>query len=723
MNASELIQQLNDEQRQALLSVQGPVRIIAGAGSGKTRVIINKIAYLIKYAHIASSRICALTFTNKAANEMKERIVELIGEQGQKAWISTYHALCVRILREDIVQFDYPKTFNILDGVDQDSLLKNIYKEHNYKYDASEIRIVKSKIGGWKNDFVQPSEAIDTSYNEEQRRWAYIYKYYQKRLNDDKNLDFNDLILFVYRLFTEFTTVLEKWQARFDYVLVDEFQDTNDLQFSIVKMLVKNHNNITAVGDPDQTIYSWRGAKVNLILNFHKYFPDTLTVILHRNYRSTQNILSVANTLIANNKARIKKDLISENSLGTLPKIFHATNTQREAGFIAKKIKELINISNYNYDDFLILYRANYLSRDLEQAFVEHSVSYQLIGAFRFFERKEIKDVIALLKMIAFGEQISLLRVLIFLPKIGPKTIEYLQNIASEKKTTILDVILHHHTDLQTSVNNNTKIVRDIFDYVKVHLDTITDVSEFAKAIVDITNYYKNLLDHFEEDRADNILELYNHMKVFSGKNTELSGSDLLVNFLQEITLFAATDDQANKNSVALMTIHNAKGLEKKVVFVVGLNDGILPTIQSIMASEEQIEEERRTFYVAITRAKELLFITYADGFSFITNRERFPSRFLSEINHKSVEWEHEAVSMENVYKNKDSIGFMRKDSSKVKNNEENLNWKVGQIINHSIFGQGTIVKVLNQNLQIAFNAKYGIKVIPGNIASLTKTN
>lgn len=327
---NKFIEKLNPNQQKAVLTITRPVRIIAGAGSGKTLVIINKIAHLIKYANLQPWRICAVTFTNKSTNEMKKRIIDLIGNSGQHCMITTYHSLCVRILREDIIHLNYNRQFNIIDMKDQDVILRNIYKTFSVKYDAQEAKIVKNFISNWKNDFINPDQTKITAIGD-QKRWTEAYKCYEKRLREINSVDFNDLILLTYKLFKNNLEVLKKWQNYFDYFLVDEFQDTNELQFDIIKLLVGNKHNITIVGDPDQTIYSWRGAKVNLILNFDKYFSQTKTIILNENYRSTQNILSLANKLIINNKNRIKKDLFTSKTFGKLPILYHGFNSADES--------------------------------------------------------------------------------------------------------------------------------------------------------------------------------------------------------------------------------------------------------------------------------------------------------------------------------------------------------------------------------------------------------
>lgn len=565
---NEFIEHLNPTQREAVLAIKGPVRIIAGAGSGKTRVIINKIAYLIKYANLKPWRICAVTFTNKAANEMKERIVDLIGALGKRSVISTYHALCVRILREDITALNYERNFNIIDMADQDSILRNIYKTFNAKYDAQEGRSVKNSISNWKNDFINPAQAKENAVGDE-KRWAQVYEHYQTRLQELKSVDFNDLILLTYKLLKHHPEVLNKWQNRFDYFLVDEFQDTNELQFDIIKWLIGDALNITVVGDPDQTIYSWRGAKVSLILNLDKYFPGTETIILNENYRSSQSILSLANNLIANNKDRIKKDLFTSKGLGQFPILYHAINSGDESDFVARKIKELIKTKNYDYNDILILYRANYLSRDLEIALADYGISYRIFGAFKFYERKEIKDALAFLKIIMNNDQLAVERVLLLTPKIGPKALEQIKVMLSEQNITFTELLEHHFALLPLSLQHNLQDLRNGIVAALAELPKAKTIGNLLMLLLDKTGFKQRLKDNFEEEREENILELIASVEKFDQQNTELEGVELLSEYLQLISLQTDSDsDNLTDNTVSLMTIHNAKGLEKKLLLL-----------------------------------------------------------------------------------------------------------------------------------------------------------
>ncbi|PQP79468.1 ATP-dependent DNA helicase [Spiroplasma sp. ChiS] len=726
---NEFIENLNPNQREAVLAITGPVRIIAGAGSGKTRIITNKIAYLIKYANLQPWRICAVTFTNKATNEMKTRIIDMIGNSGQRCLIATYHALCVRILREDIIHLNYDRQFNIIDMADQDSIIRNIYKTLPVKYDAQEAKMVKNFISKWKNDFISPNSAKQLASGDEVR-WAEIYDVYEKRLREINSVDFNDLILLTYKLFKNNVEVLKKWQNHFDYFLVDEFQDTNELQFDIIKWLVGDNHNITVVGDPDQTIYSWRGAKINLILNFDKYFPHTQTIILNENYRSTQNILSLANNLIIHNKNRIEKDLFTIKASGQLPILYHGANSSDESDFVAHKIKTLMKEENYNYNDILILYRANYLSRDLEGALADYGLSYRIFGAFKFYERKEIKDALAFLKIIMNNDPLAIERILLLTPKIGPKAFEQIMQILKEHQIMFTTLLEQHFDLLPLNLQHSLNKLREAIVIALGQLPTAKSIESLLVLLLDKTGYLQRLRDNFEEEREENILELIASVVKFDKQNKDLEGTELLSEYLQLISLQTDSDsDDLTDNTISLMTIHNAKGLEKKVVFIVGLNEGIFPTTQAIKMETEQLEEERRALYVAITRAKELLFISYADGYSYITGNERFESRFIKELNGDF----YEKVNSERLFSKSKSITIsFHNQSEKQSRTTFHLNknlessfksnpWKVNDTVSHELFGIGVVVKIIAQNVQIAFPSPYNIKIISADSQAIKK--
>ena len=729
---NEFIKDLNPNQREAVLAINGPVRVIAGAGSGKTRVIINKIAYLVRYGNHKPWRICALTFTNKAANEMKNRIVDLIGQEGQKTWISTYHALCVRILREDIETLGYPRSFNIIDITDQDQIIRAIYKSANLKYDVQESWMVKSQISSWKNDFYSPSQVIDGGYeNSDKKRWGYVYKEYEKRLKELNSLDFNDLILFTHRLFSYHKDILAKWQDRFDYLLVDEFQDTNDLQFDIIKWLSETKQNITVVGDPDQTIYSWRGAKIWLILNFEHYFKETQTIILDENYRSSQNILSLANDLIVNNANRIKKELFTSKELGVKPILYHASSSLDESDFVASKINQLVKKEDYHCQDILILYRANYLSRDIEGSLADYGISYRIYGAFKFYERKEIKDALALLKLVVNNEELALDRVLLFTPKIGPKAVEQVKAILKEHQLTFNQLLLDYFDLLPNSLKNNLTVLSEAIFGANSLLQDTQSVKIIIETLLEKSGYLKRLEDNLETERVENIKELIDGIAKFDFQNADLQGLELVNEYLQLISLQTDHDnDETNDNSVSLMTIHNAKGLENKVVFIVGLNEGIFPSIKAIKSGESELEEERRTLYVAITRAKELLFISYADGYSYVTGNERFPSRFVKELNSDFLETiESDLLGTTVKYKSNYSLdgeweNSLSNFSNKVLNTNSQSaqeNWSIDDSVSHEIFGIGVVVKKIGANIQVIFPSPIGSKIISADSKAIKK--
>ncbi|WP_342277705.1 ATP-dependent helicase [Spiroplasma endosymbiont of Nephrotoma flavescens] len=706
------INHLNEEQKLAVLSSEGANRIIAGAGSGKTRVIFYKIAHLIHNLAISSNQILAVTFTNKAANEMKSRLNELVGDQSKYTWVHTYHAFCVRVLRNDIVVLGYTKDFIIIDTVDKINILKDIIKNKQYNFDSNEIKKVSSMISYWKNHQLSYSDIINSDfYHEHKQQWLEIYKIYLQNLPKNNMVDFDDLLTLTLELFSHHAEVLQKWQKRFSYVLVDEFQDTNELQFELINYLVKIHQNITVVGDPDQTIYSFRGAKARLILDFDNYFPNGKTFILNQNYRSTQNILNVANILISYNHSRIAKDLFTMNDYGSKTKLYHGNTSIRETNWVAKEIKKLVE-KKILLNNILILYRANYLSRDLEEALINNHINYRIYGGFKFFERKEIKDVLAYLKTLVYGDQLSTVRVLNLIKGVGMTTINNLIEQSQNNHQSLLKYLMVNVASLKP-------LIIELVTYLKVwkeKLKSYEKMTLFSQDFLNNGNYLQQLADGFEEERLENVKELFNHMENYDLQNVDsLQGMELLQHYLQEVSLYVDQDENsANQDRVSLMTSHNAKGLEYDFVFIIGLNEGIFPNTLSIEEGISAIEEERRVLYVAITRARKGLFLSYSEGFSYVTNNYRLPSRFVIEINPSLLELK----SDEQLEDTKRSLSWTIPKNISLTPAKKSQ-WKTGDVIQHSTFGKGIVTNILNSNVEVAFNS--GIKVLRSNHPLLKK--
>ncbi|WP_342263851.1 ATP-dependent helicase [Spiroplasma endosymbiont of Clivina fossor] len=505
-----------------------------------------------------------------------------------------------------------------------------------YNFDNNEIKKVSSMISYLKNNQLSYCDVINNAfYYEYKQQWLEIYKIYLQYLSKNNMVDFDDLLILTLKLFSQHSEVLQKWQKQFSYVLVDEFQDTNELQFQLINYLVKIHQNITVVGDPDQTIYSFRGAKARLILDFNNYFPNAKTFILNQNYRSIQNILDVANILISYNHSRIAKDLFAMNNRGNKIKLYCGNTSICEANWVIKEIKKLVE-KNILLKNILILYRANHLSHHLETALINNYINYRIYGAFKFFERKEIKDVLAYLKTLVYGDELSIIRILNLIKGVGITTINNLIEQSQNSEQSLLKYLMVNVSSLKPSI---VKLVT----YLKVWKEKLKSYEKITCLAQDFLNngtYLQQLVDGFEGERLENVKELFNHMENYDLQNYDsLQGIELLQHYLQEVSLYVDQDENSVvQDKVSLMTIHNAKGLEYDFVFVIGLNEGVFPNTLSIEEGITAIEEERRVLYVAITRAKKGLFLSYSKGFSYIANNYCLPSRFITEIDTSLLE-------------------------------------------------------------------------------------
>jgi len=691
--------ELNQNQQLAVTCDSQHIRIIAGAGSGKTRVLTMRVVYLIEQLSVKPWNILAITFTNKAANEMKKRIEDMLGDKGTGSYISTIHSLCVRILHEDIEALDYPRNFTIVDQDDQHAILKEAYKKYGMDKKEYPYGVVLDYIANNKYEFISPSKAMTLTYGDEKLiNKAKVYEYYDERLHSMYGLDFDDLILFTLKLFKENPVLLKKWSSKFEYIHVDEFQDVDKSQYELIRMLATVHNNIYVVGDPDQTIYTWRGADVNIIVNFDKDYKDTNTIILNQNYRSTNNILNGANSVIKNNKARVEKELFSLNGDGEKIKHKAMHSEAGEANYVVNEITKFHN-EGHSYSDIAVLYRSNYLSRDIEKALAESRIPYVIYGGIRFYERKEIKDILSYLRLITSGDDLAFKRV-INEPKrgIGDKTLEAILEIASSKDMKMYDVIKEGLYPKNKEVFNNFVLMIEGF---KEELKT-TPLEILLQNVLNNTGYRAMLEKDNETERLENVKSLIDDIKEYQENYPESSLDD----YLQMISLYI---DRANENigdSVSLLTIHSAKGLEFEIVFVIGVSEGVFPSSRSVQEGPKGLEEERRLAYVAYTRAKKILYITESNSFSYVLQANKMASRFINEIDEEYIE-HLDAIKVEN----NNSIF----DTSLIKEGlrkEVVEPYRPGDKVTHKMYGDGVVISLEGSIVTIAFDYPTGVKKI-----------
>lgn len=630
----ELIDGLNNKQKEAVLQTEGPCLVIAGAGSGKTKVLTHKIAYLISEKNVLPWNILAITFTNKAANEMKQRVENIVGDATKDMWIGTFHSICVRILRRFIDRIGFDSSFIIFDTSDQRTLIKECLKTLNIDDKLFTDRSVLSEISNGKNEMLEP-KAYSVKYAGDYRKSkiAEIYELYQRRLKENNAIDFDDIINYTIKILTENPDVLEYYTDKFKYVLVDEYQDTNKAQFTLVSILASKYGNITVVGDNDQGIYSFRGADISNILNFEKDFPGTTIIKLEQNYRCTGNILKAANAVIKNNENKYDKKLWTENGEGHLPCIYQGDDEYDEARYITGQINHLKTEEYYKYSDFSVLYRMNSQSRAIEDILNREQIPYKVIGGLKFYERKEIKDAIAYLRLIAnTSDNLSLKRV-INEPKrgIGKTSLDNIQEISERTGISMYEVIKDAQQYGLTRVFANSREFVELIEELKIKKEEIS-ISELLTEVLKKSGYTKALeLENTieAETRIQNLEELMTVAIEFEEQEAE----NTLNEFLEGITLSSDIDNLEDTDEmVTLMTLHSAKGLEFPVVFLVGMEEGIFPGYKSI-GEPKELEEERRLFYVGITRAKEYLHLTCAKHRTiFGSTSYNAISRFINEI-------------------------------------------------------------------------------------------
>ena len=629
-----LLEGLNDKQYEAVTNVDGPCLVIAGAGSGKTKVLTHKIAYLISEKDVKPWNILAITFTNKAANEMKTRVEALVGDIAKDMWIGTFHSICVRILRKQIDRIGFNTDFIIFDTSDQKTLMKQIIKSQNLDDKIYSDRSVLYEISNAKNEMLD-SDAYTARVKGDFRKEkiAELYEIYQKKLKENNAIDFDDIINFTIKILMDNPDLLEYYSNKFKYVLVDEYQDTNKAQFTLVTLLASKYGNITVVGDNDQGIYSFRGADITNILNFEKDFPGTKIIKLEQNYRCTQNILNAANEVIKNNETKYEKKLWTSNEKGNLPKVFRGDNEYDEANYIVRQINTLKMEEYYKYSDFAILYRMNSQSRSIEDILRREDIPYKIVGGLKFYERKEIKDIIAYLRLIQnTSDNLSLTRI-INEPKrgVGKTSLDNIDAISASNGISMYEVIKNADSYGLNRVFANTREFINTIEELKSKKDEIK-ISELIKATLNQTGYTKALeLENTVE--AETRLQNLDEFLTVAIEFEEESADNSLSEFLEGITLSSDLDGmEETEDSVTLMTLHSAKGLEFPVVFLVGMQEGIFPGYKSI-GEPKELEEERRLCYVGITRAKENLFMTCSRQRTIFGSTSCNPvSRFLKEI-------------------------------------------------------------------------------------------
>ncbi|MCI5744939.1 MAG: UvrD-helicase domain-containing protein [Erysipelotrichaceae bacterium] len=688
---------LNEKQYEAATSNSKYLRIIAGAGSGKTRVLTYRIAYLIDQLHYYPSSILAITFTNKAAEEIRNRVEEKLNMGKLKTTIATFHAYGSRILREECKLLDYPANFTVLDDDDQKKIVKDIMKELEINDKMIKISTCLDHIEYCKNHWITPKKDLElNAHNYYKQQVALVYQAYEEFLKKNYSFDFDDLILKPIEIFDKYPEIMKKWQRRLRHILVDEFQDVDPNQYKLLTQLAGKDNEITVVGDPDQTIYTWRGADINIILEFEANFAGTQTISLEQNYRSTGNILNVANRLIQHNHKRIKKNLFTNAEKGFEISTFYGENEQEEAKYVVKNILDLYDGQTIFYKDFAILYRTNAQSSSIEQELMQKGIKYKVYGGIRFYRRSEVKDCIAYLRIATnLNDDLSCVRLIENTKTgVGKTTLEKLKANATTENTSIYHHLKNNSAELEKlykpaqgkSLNSFLK------DVQKLHDNLLLEPLNAAKILDDFLHsngYLDMLISYEQDDRIDNVHQFINQMKAYF-KEEDAS----LEEFVCNVTLMSSQDEMKEDSSndyVRLMTIHTAKGLEFNNVFVYGLVDMIFPSSRTIQESEDGIEEERRLFYVAITRAKKRLFLSTSGGYSY--NGARLPSRFLREIK--------ETAKKENVVIRNDNIVH------------DNLNIRAGSMIKHDVFGEGIVINSHDGLIDVIFkDSKYGKKTL-----------
>ncbi|MFV8828671.1 DNA helicase PcrA [Alkalihalobacterium sp. APHAB7] len=726
---------LNPEQRKAVQHTDGPLLLMAGAGSGKTRVLTHRIAYIIREKGIAPYNVLAITFTNKAAREMKDRVAQIVGGTAENIWISTFHSMCVRILRRDIDRIGFSRNFTILDGSDQLSVIKQILKTKNIDPKKFEPRSILGTISSAKNELKRAEEFSKTASGLYDQTAAEVYVEYEKQLKKNQSLDFDDLIMTTIRLFKLVPEVLEYYQRKFQYIHVDEYQDTNKAQYVLVNMLAEKYKNICVVGDSDQSIYRWRGADIANILSFEQDYPTAAVILLEQNYRSTKTILEAANKVIENNLKRKPKKLWTENDEGCKIVRYEADTEQDEAYYVIGKIREVTRNGHSN-SDIAILYRTNAQSRVMEELLVKSNIEYNIVGGTKFYDRKEIKDVLAYLRLIGNPDDDISLQRIINVPKrgIGAATVDRILEYGADQGISMFKVLQEIE-----QVGLSARVVGKLEDFSKqmnnwINMQEYLSVTELVEEVLEKSGYrdmLKNEKTLEAQSRLENIDEFLSVTVDFE-KNSE---DKSLIAFLTDLALVADIDklDEDNEKPtevVTLMTMHSAKGLEFPIVFIIGMEEGVFPHSRSLF-EEEEMEEERRLAYVGITRAEQQLFLTNARSRTlFGRTSTNAPSRFLKEIPESCLE---EPAKPEPVWaktSRPSSFGAPKRNVAASRpvassSGGEGFQWSVGDKAEHGKWGIGTVVSTKGQGehieLDIAFPKPVGVKRLVAKFAPIKK--
>ena len=736
-----LLKGLNNRQQEAVRHTDGPLLVMAGAGSGKTRVLTHRIAYLLDEKGVSPRNILAITFTNKAAREMKDRVTNLIGPEADQMWVSTFHSMCVRILRRDADKIGINRNFTIFDTADQLTVIKNVLKERNIDPKKYQPRSFLAEISSAKNKLQTPDQYQKVAGDYFQKMVADVYQDYQTTLLRNHSMDFDDLIMQTALLFKRAPEVLEYYQRRFQYIHVDEYQDTNYAQYDLVKKLAEKYQNLCVVGDSDQSIYRWRGADIKNILSFEKDYPNATVVFLEQNYRSTESILNAANAVIKNNPDHKEKKLWTDQAGGSKLKYYKAQTERYESLYVAEQIEKYIHEQRFNYRDIAILYRTNAQSRVIEETFVKANIPYQMVGGTKFYDRKEIKDILAYLRLISNpDDDVSFVRI-VNEPKrgIGATTIEKLQNYATANEISLFTAI--KEIDFVGLGARATKSLAEFGEMVSnwIQQQEFLTATDMVEQVLKKSGY-EEMLENERTIEAKTRLENINEFKSVTQHFEKNSDDQTLLAFLTDLALISdidsMDDDPFADNKVTMMTLHAAKGLEFPVVFLVGMEEGIFPHSRSAM-DDEEMSEERRLAYVGITRAEKELHLTHAVTRTLYGETKwNNMSRFIREIPEELLDGYTSTKKQPRFAISDDDRSFFAPKSTpkqqvtkrvaqKLTTGGEKEDWQVGDKAHHKKWGVGTIVRVTGKGeeleLDVAFPAPTGIKRLLAKFAPITK--
>lgn len=740
MQYNDFVSCLNDKQLTAVETDAQHVRVVAGAGSGKTRVLTYRIAYLISELGVAPWKILAITFTNKVAGEMKTRVVSIVPDSQKFLTIKTFHSFAAMFLRHEIEIIGYPVNFTILDEEDQLKIIKDIASDLGYKKSDPIVKQAVNYIGDAKLHEKYP-ENINIPYERfpNEKLCKQIYETYEETKNRQFALDFDDLLLKTNFILSKYPDIRMRWQERFDHILIDEFQDTNDTEYKLIQYLLRDDSNLYVVGDPDQTIYTWRGANQDIILDLDKRYRDLETIIMDENYRSTQTILDSANRLIKNNKFRVPKNLFTNKGKGSAIVAKCLDSGTLEAEYVIREIQSLRNVMHYKYSDIAVLYRSNYITLDFEKALMAKSIPYVIYGSLKFYQRMEIKDVLAYFRLINNqADDISFERI-INVPKrnIGEKTVQIIKDEARKRGLSIYDFILTKEA-METCPKKAIVSLRNLIERISVTREEIKEDDEmFSKTLEDLIieiKYYDYLMeDDKGEERVENVKSLFEDIRHYLKANPESTFDE----YLQNVALVSAQDDMKDGEKVTLMTAHTAKGLEYPVVFVVRLNQGVFPNNRALEENGfKAMEEERRLAYVAMTRAKERLYLTCCHGFSYVTKGSLIESQFIKESGNRiqvsgyysSGYHSQGGSSYQSKYKFddiKNGQGYDFNDEPIIQDFSQVTNdvagWEIGDIVIHKKLGRGVVIAVEEDDIIKVNFDEHGVKTILGNHPSVSK--